>query len=131
MTEWGSCSYYCMPHISKHDVMVWGVIYFDSWTSLVLISGTLTAQRYVDDILGPVVLPFHLRHPCLTFQQEKALPPTASIAMNCLQTFSTLPQTTGFHDLSSTEHISGVIGRRLQSSQNIDDLARYLVSVLS
>ncbi|UYV82611.1 hypothetical protein LAZ67_22000131 [Cordylochernes scorpioides] len=35
----------------QQGVMVWGAISFDSRTPLVVIPGTLTAQRYVDDIL--------------------------------------------------------------------------------
>ncbi|UYV83087.1 hypothetical protein LAZ67_22002158 [Cordylochernes scorpioides] len=49
-------------------VMVWGAISFDSRTPLVVIPDTLTAQRYVDDILRPVLLPFLSHHPGLTFQ---------------------------------------------------------------
>ncbi|UYV80542.1 hypothetical protein LAZ67_19000522 [Cordylochernes scorpioides] len=42
----------------QQGAMVWGVILFDSRTPLVVIPGTLTAQRYVDDILRPVLLLF-------------------------------------------------------------------------
>ncbi|GFV64025.1 transposable element Tc1 transposase [Trichonephila clavipes] len=42
-------------------VISWGTIYFDSRTSLVVIRGTLTAQRYVNDILRTVLLPFLLQ----------------------------------------------------------------------
>ncbi|GFY24991.1 transposable element Tc1 transposase [Trichonephila clavipes] len=46
----------------QEGVMVWGAISFDSRTPLVVIRGTLTAQRYVDDILRtfllPLILPF-------------------------------------------------------------------------
>ncbi|GFT89363.1 transposable element Tcb2 transposase [Trichonephila clavipes] len=38
-------------------VMVWGTIVHNTWSSLVLIRGTMTAQRYVHDILQPHVLP--------------------------------------------------------------------------
>ncbi|UYV70216.1 Transposase [Cordylochernes scorpioides] len=38
--------------------MVWGAISFESRNPLVVIPGTLTTQRYVDDILRPVLLPF-------------------------------------------------------------------------
>ncbi|GFT68920.1 transposable element Tcb2 transposase [Trichonephila clavipes] len=43
-------------------VMVWGGIAYDSRSTLIVIRGTLTGQRYVDDILRPHVGPF-LRSP--------------------------------------------------------------------
>ncbi|GFT84802.1 transposable element Tc1 transposase [Trichonephila clavipes] len=39
-------------------VMVWGAIYFNRQTRLVIIRGTLTAQRCVNDIQRTVLLPF-------------------------------------------------------------------------
>ncbi|GFY22052.1 transposable element Tc1 transposase [Trichonephila clavipes] len=41
-------------------VVVRCAIFFDNWTSSVVIRGTLTAQLYVDDILRTVLLPFFL-----------------------------------------------------------------------
>ncbi|UYV62778.1 hypothetical protein LAZ67_2001908 [Cordylochernes scorpioides] len=68
----------------QQGVMVWGAISFDSRTPLVVIPGTLTAQRYVDDILRPALLPFLSHHPGLTFQQDNARPHTARVTMDCL-----------------------------------------------
>ncbi|UYV79559.1 hypothetical protein LAZ67_17003118 [Cordylochernes scorpioides] len=53
----------------QQGVMVWGAIKFDSRTPLVVIPGTLTAQRYVDDILRPVLLPFLSHHLGLLFNK--------------------------------------------------------------
>ncbi|GFV51776.1 transposable element Tcb2 transposase [Trichonephila clavipes] len=39
-------------------VMVWGAIAYDSRSTLIMMRGTLTGQRYVDDILRPHVGPF-------------------------------------------------------------------------
>ncbi|GFX08666.1 transposable element Tc1 transposase [Trichonephila clavipes] len=52
---------------STPGVMVWGVISFESRTSLVVIRGTRTAQRLVDDILRTVLLLFLLQYPGLIF----------------------------------------------------------------
>ena len=71
--------------------MVWGAISFDIRTPLVVIRGTLTAQRYIDDILKPVLLPFLLQCPELFFQQDNARPRTARVAMNYLQACQTFP----------------------------------------
>ncbi|GFV76835.1 transposable element Tcb2 transposase [Trichonephila clavipes] len=46
---------------STAGVMVWGVIAYNTWSPLVLIRGTMTAQRYVHDILQPHVLPLMQR----------------------------------------------------------------------
>ncbi|UYV74518.1 VPS53, partial [Cordylochernes scorpioides] len=89
----------------QQGVMVWGAISFDSRTPLVVIPGTLTAQRYVDDILRPVLLPFLSHHPGLTFQQDNARPHTARVTMDCLQSCRTLLWPARSPDLSPIEHI--------------------------
>jgi len=66
--------------------MVWGAISFDSRTPFVFIIGPLTAQRYVDDILRPVLLLFLLRCPRLVFQQDNARLHTA---LRCCYELST------------------------------------------
>ncbi|GFU98790.1 transposable element Tcb2 transposase [Trichonephila clavipes] len=47
-------------------VMVWGAIAYDSRSTLIVIRGTLTGQRYVDDILRPHTLPWPARFPDLS-----------------------------------------------------------------
>ncbi|GFX14114.1 transposable element Tcb2 transposase [Trichonephila clavipes] len=55
---------YNSPHtILRHTartagVMVWGAIAYDSRSTLIVIRGTLTVQRFVDDILRPHTLPW-------------------------------------------------------------------------
>ena len=80
--------------------MVWGVISFDSRSHLAVISGTVTAQFYDDDILQPVILPFLLRYSRLTFQHDNAWTHLAYVAMNCLQACPTLPWSDRSPDLS-------------------------------
>ncbi|GFW44927.1 hypothetical protein TNCV_4512411 [Trichonephila clavipes] len=41
-------------------------------SSLVVLQGTLTARRYVDDILTPIVLPMLSSHPGAIYQQDNA-----------------------------------------------------------
>ncbi|UYV75101.1 SIM2 [Cordylochernes scorpioides] len=113
----------------QQGVMVWGAISFDSRAPLVVIPGTLTAQRYVDDILRPVLLPFLSHHPGLTFKQDNARPQTARVTMDCLQSCRTLPWPARSPDLSPIEHIWDVMGRRLQPSRNVDYLARQLETI--
>ncbi|UYV70421.1 SETMAR [Cordylochernes scorpioides] len=98
-------------------------------TPLVVIPGTLTAQRYVDDILRPVLLPFLSHHPGLTFQQDNARPHTARVTIDYLQSCRTLQWPARSPDLSPIEHIWDVMGRRLQPSRNVDYLARQLEKI--
>ncbi|GFV59789.1 DDE_3 domain-containing protein [Trichonephila clavipes] len=52
--------------------MVWGDIAYDSRSTLIVMHGTLTGQRYVDDILRPHVGPFLNGLPGAIFQQDNA-----------------------------------------------------------
>ncbi|GFW99640.1 transposable element Tcb2 transposase [Trichonephila clavipes] len=72
-------------------VMVWGVIVYNTRSSLVLIRGTMTSQRYVHDILQPHVLSLMQRLPGAIFQQGNARPHTARVSQDCLRTVTTFP----------------------------------------
>ncbi|GFU63347.1 transposable element Tc1 transposase [Trichonephila clavipes] len=102
--------------------MVWGAISFDSRTPLVVIRSTLTEQRYVDDILRTVLLLFLLQYHGLIFQHDIARSRTARTAMNCLTASQTLPWPTRSPNLSSIEHVWGMMGRRLHLPGNVNDL---------
>ncbi|GFW74246.1 uncharacterized protein TNCV_2524501 [Trichonephila clavipes] len=70
-------------------VMVWGVIAYNTRSPLVLIRGTMTTQRYVHDILQPLVLPLMQRLPGALFQQDNAQPHTVRVSQYCLRTVTT------------------------------------------
>ncbi|GFY17698.1 transposable element Tcb2 transposase [Trichonephila clavipes] len=59
-------------HTSPPGMMVWGAIGYNTRSPLVFIRGTITAQRYVHDILQPHVLPLMQRLPGAIFQQDNA-----------------------------------------------------------
>ncbi|GFT57230.1 uncharacterized protein TNCV_1692351 [Trichonephila clavipes] len=63
--------------------MVWGVITYSTRLSLVLICGTMTAQRYAHDILQPHVLPLMQWLPGAIFEQENARPHMARVSRDC------------------------------------------------
>ncbi|GFX34992.1 DDE_3 domain-containing protein [Trichonephila clavipes] len=66
--------------------MVWGgAIAYDSWSTLIVMRGTFTGQRYVDDILRPLVGPFLNGLPGAILQQDNARPHTARIAQDFLR----------------------------------------------
>ncbi|GFU09458.1 DDE_3 domain-containing protein [Trichonephila clavipes] len=52
----------------SQGVTVWGAISWDTRSSLVVLQGTLTARRYVDDILTPIVLPMLSSRPGAIYQ---------------------------------------------------------------
>ena len=74
-------------NVPKQGTLVLGL---NSQTPLIVISGTLTAQRYDDDFLQPVMLPLLLRYSGLIFQLNYSRPLTTRIATNCHQAFPTL-----------------------------------------
>ena len=72
-------------------VMVWGAIAYDSRSTLIVLHGNLTGQRYVDDVLRPHAGPFLHGLPGAMFQQDNARPHTARVAQDFLRQFQTLP----------------------------------------
>ncbi|UYV61627.1 hypothetical protein LAZ67_1005604, partial [Cordylochernes scorpioides] len=77
--------------------------------------GTMTAQRYVDDVLRPVTLPYLQGVPNTLYQQDNARPHTARISQQALQDIQMLPWPPYSPDLSPIEHVWDIIGRRLHA----------------
>ncbi|UYV78522.1 hypothetical protein LAZ67_16001881 [Cordylochernes scorpioides] len=77
--------------------------------------GTMTAQRYVDDVLRPVTLPYLQGVPNALYQQDNARPHTARISQHALQDVQMLPWPPYSPDLSPIEHVWDIIGRRLHA----------------
>ncbi|GFS65937.1 HTH_Tnp_Tc3_2 domain-containing protein [Trichonephila clavipes] len=75
----------------SQGVTVWGAISWDTRSSLVVLQGTLTARRYVDNILTPIVLPMLSSRPGAIYQQDNAHPHTARLSQQCLQGYDVLP----------------------------------------
>ncbi|GFU95098.1 transposable element Tcb1 transposase [Trichonephila clavipes] len=89
----------------SQGVTVWGAISWDTRSSLVVLQGTLTARRYVDDILTPIVLPMLSSRPGAIYQQDNAYPHTARLSQQCLQGYDVLPWPARSPDLSPIEHV--------------------------
>ena len=76
--------------IVEHDrygggsLMVWGGISVRSRTELLVLNGTLTGQRYTNEVLQPVVLPFVQQHH-VVLQDDNARPHRARIVQQFLQ----------------------------------------------
>ncbi|UYV62702.1 hypothetical protein LAZ67_2001617, partial [Cordylochernes scorpioides] len=103
------------PTVRQRGIMVWGAIAYDSRSPLLRIQGTMTAQRYVDDVLRPVTLPYLQGVPNALYQQDNARPHTARISQQTLQDVQMLPWPPYSPDLSPIEHVWDIIGRRLHA----------------
>ncbi|UYV71853.1 hypothetical protein LAZ67_9000703 [Cordylochernes scorpioides] len=103
------------PTVRQRGIMVWGAIAYDSRSPLLRIQGTTTAQRYVDDVLRPVTLPYLQGVPNALYQQDNARPHTARISQQALQDVQMLPWPPYSPDLSPIEHVWDIIGRRLHA----------------
>ncbi|GFS96341.1 transposable element Tcb2 transposase [Trichonephila clavipes] len=105
----------------KTGVMVWGKAY-DSRSTLFVMRGTLTGQRYVDDILRPHVGPFLNGLSGAIFQQDNARPHTARVALDFLRHFQTLPWPAHSPYLSPVEHVWDQLKRQTPSCHFVHDL---------
>ncbi|GFU56625.1 HTH_Tnp_Tc3_2 domain-containing protein [Trichonephila clavipes] len=79
--EWYNFPHIVLRHTARTaGVMVWGAIAYDRRSTLIVMRGTFTGQRYVDDILRPHVVPFLNGLPGAILQQDNARPHTARAA---------------------------------------------------
>ncbi|GFT28407.1 retrovirus-related Pol polyprotein from transposon 412 [Trichonephila clavipes] len=84
--------------------------------------GTLTVQRYVEDIFQPHVGPFLNGLPGTIFLQDNARPHTARVAQDFLRPFQTLPWPACSPDLSPVEHVGDQLKRQMPSCHSVHDL---------
>ncbi|GFX64111.1 transposable element Tcb2 transposase [Trichonephila clavipes] len=104
--------------------MVWRAIAiaYDSRSTLIVMRGALTGERYVDDILRPHVGPFLNGLPAAIFQQDNARPHTARVAQDFLCYFQTLPWPVRSPDLSPVEHVWDQLKRQMPSCHSVHNL---------
>ncbi|GFV95280.1 transposable element Tcb2 transposase [Trichonephila clavipes] len=103
-------------------VRVWRHPAYDSRSTLIVMRGTLTGQRYVDDIFRPHVGPFLNGLLGAIFQQDNACPHTARVAQDFLRHFQTLPWPSRSPDLSPVEHVWDQLKRQMPSCHSVHDL---------
>ncbi|GFX78563.1 transposable element Tcb2 transposase [Trichonephila clavipes] len=103
-------------------VMVWGAIAYDSRSTLIVMRGTLTGQRYVDDILQQHVGPFLNGLPGAIFQQDNARPHAARVPHDFLRHFQNLPWPARSPNFSPVEHVWNQLKRQMPSCYSAHDL---------
>ncbi|GFV14281.1 transposable element Tcb1 transposase [Trichonephila clavipes] len=95
--------------------MVWGGIGYHSGTSLVRIAGNLNSQRYISEVLEPVVLPSLQGLFTAIFQQDNAQPHVACIVQRFFvnHQIELLPWSPRSPDLSPIKNMWSVVAQRL------------------
>ncbi|GFU32919.1 transposable element Tcb1 transposase [Trichonephila clavipes] len=96
-------------------IMVWGGIGYHSRTPLVRIAGTLNSQRYISEVLEPVVLPYLQGLATAIFQLDNARPHVARIVQRFFvnHQIELLPWPARSPDLSPIENMWSMVAQRL------------------
>lgn len=127
----------CIREVPAHGgggVMVWGGICGELKTRLVIIHGNLNAQRYRDEILRPVAIPFIRQQPRgIVFQHDNARPHTARLTRDYLNNMNVhvLPWPASSPDMNPIEHLWDHIDRQIRKRPvppaNQHQLEQYLI----
>ncbi|GFX43102.1 transposable element Tcb1 transposase [Trichonephila clavipes] len=96
-------------------IMVWGGIGYHSRTPLVRITGTLNSQRYISEMLEPVVLPYLQGLATAIFQQDNARPHVARIVQRFFvnHQIEFLPWPARSPNISPIENMWSIVAQRL------------------
>ena len=105
------------------SIMVWGAINAGFRFNLIILDGTLTARRYNDGILNPVLLPLlgRQRHnQNLIFQQDNARPHSARVTQDFLRQHgvNVMDWPAVSPDMNPNEHMWDELGRRVRERPN-------------
>ncbi len=105
--------------------MVWAGFSFDGRTRLVFLDGVVAgrrrrvnAQRYVDDVLRPVVIPYLNARPGTSLQQDNARPHSARLTQAVLEqnNVDVLPWPSLSPDINPIEHVWDYLKKKLHDN---------------
>lgn len=101
-------------------IMVWGAIAYGSRSQLVFIQATMNAQRYIDEVIEPHIIPYLQQLEDPLFQQDNATPHVARISINRFEeaNVNILPWPPKSPDLSPIEHVWDIMGRKIRNLAN-------------
>ncbi len=97
-------------------VMVWAGEFYGQRTQVHFIDGILNAQRYCDEILRPIVVPFIHDHHLSMMQHDNAQPHVARICTQFLEAenIPVLAWSAYSPDMSPIEHVWDALDRRIR-----------------
>ena len=114
-------------------VMVWGGITDEDCTEMIIINGNLNAERYINDVLQPALVPFVERHPNTIFMDDNARPHRSRVVRQFLEEHNIErmdPWPAYSPDMNPIEAIWDQLGKavngRIRPGDNLQDLGRYL-----
>ena len=117
-------------------VTVWGCFSLNCKLDIFVLDGTLTGQKYLDQILRPLVVPHFDNHPLANrpiFMDDNARPHRARVVQDYLQqeAIQRLPWPAMSPDMNPIEHVWDYLGRkvnaRIPKCQTIQELRTALV----
>ena len=120
---------YASDRFGGGSVIIWAGICHDGRTQLKIVQGTLSAVKYRDDILDPIVLPFlQQRNFDHVFQHDNARCHVARVCQDFLNQnhIRVLPWPALSPDLSPTEYLWDEIGTRVRHRQNPPEILQEL-----
>ena len=116
------------------SIMAWGCFSYDHKLDLKVVRQTLTGQRYIDDILEPIVYPHFRAHQAARplFQDDNARPHRARIVTDSLaqEGIDNLQWLSRSADINPIKHVWGCMGRNVCKRNDVvtlDDIVRALV----
>ncbi|GFY07691.1 transposable element Tcb1 transposase [Trichonephila clavipes] len=100
---------------SAPGIMVWGGIGYHSRYPLVRIAGTLNSQRYISEVLKPVVLPYLQGLATAIFQHDNARPHVTRVVQRFFvnHQIELLPWPAHSRDISPLENMWSMVAQRL------------------